>query len=162
MGDLNISCRIFEHQLYSEWQLFPRALKHFYARLYLSALISHECLLKDKNNNYVQWNLSSIEGIIPKISRCIDLLILFVFEAYTYCISQKAWTLFWKMIFASAFPSHIYGVLGNLVDWQAKISMVVTIFQPSKYESGLWEEKNKSMDVQHIWETQYCYFCFHT
>jgi hypothetical protein len=34
--------------------------------------------------------------------------------------------------------------------------MVVTIFQSSKYiETGLGEEKNKSMDVQHIWETQY-------
>jgi hypothetical protein len=59
------------------------------------------------------------------------------------------------MIFAPAFTSHIYGVLGNLVNWQANISMVVTSFQSSKYETGLWEEKNKSMDVQHIWETQY-------
>jgi hypothetical protein len=33
-----------------------------------------------------------------------------------YCISQKAWTLFWKIIFAPAFTSHSYGVLGNLVD----------------------------------------------
>jgi hypothetical protein len=33
-----------------------------------------------------------------------------------YCISQKAWTLFWKMIFAPAFTSHSYGVLGNPVD----------------------------------------------
>jgi hypothetical protein len=47
------------------------------------------------------------------------------------------------MIFAPAFTSHGYGVLGNLVDWQAKISMVVTIFRSSKYETGLWEEKNK-------------------
>lgn len=59
------------------------------------------------------------------------------------------------MIFAPAFTSHSYGVLGNLVYWQAKISMFVTIIQSSKYETGLWEEKNKSMDVQHIWETQY-------
>jgi hypothetical protein len=58
------------------------------------------------------------------------------------------------MIFAPAFTSHSYGLLGNLVDWQAKISMVVTIFRSSKYETGLWEEKNKSMDVQHIWETE--------
>jgi hypothetical protein len=59
------------------------------------------------------------------------------------------------MIFAPAFTSHSYRLLGNLVDWQGKISMVVTIFRSSKYETGLWEEKNKSMDVQHIWETQY-------
>jgi hypothetical protein len=59
------------------------------------------------------------------------------------------------MIFSPAFTSHSYGVLGDLVDWQAKISMVVTIFQSSKYETGLWEGKNKFMDVQHIWETQY-------
>jgi hypothetical protein len=59
------------------------------------------------------------------------------------------------MIFSPAFTCHSYGVLGDLVDWQAKISMAVTIFQSSKYETGLWGEKNKSMDVQHIWETQY-------
>jgi hypothetical protein len=59
------------------------------------------------------------------------------------------------MIFTQAFTSHSYRVLGNLVDWQAKITMVVTIFQESKYETWLWEDKNKSMDVQHIWETQY-------
>jgi hypothetical protein len=41
------------------------------------------------------------------------------------------------MIFAPAFTSHSYGVLGNLVDLQAKISMVVTISQSSKYETGL-------------------------
>jgi hypothetical protein len=33
-----------------------------------------------------------------------------------YCISQKAWTLCWKMIFSPAFTSHSYGVLGDLVD----------------------------------------------
>lgn len=33
-----------------------------------------------------------------------------------YCISQKAWTLFWKMFFAPAYTSHSYGLLGNLVD----------------------------------------------
>jgi hypothetical protein len=37
-------------------------------------------------------------------------------HAQCYCISQKAWTLFWKMIFAPAFTSHIYGFVGNLVD----------------------------------------------
>jgi hypothetical protein len=34
----------------------------------------------------------------------------------TYCISQKAWTLCWKMIFSPAVTSHSYGVLGDLVD----------------------------------------------
>jgi hypothetical protein len=58
------------------------------------------------------------------------------------------------MIFTQAFTSHSDGVLGNLVDWWAKITMAVTIFQSSKYETWLWEDKNKSMDVQHIWETQ--------
>jgi hypothetical protein len=84
-----------------------------------------------------------------------------IFSQYflsTYCISQKAWTLCWKMIFTQAFTSHSYGVLGNLVDWRAKITMVVTFFQSSKYETWLWEDKNKSMDVHHIWETQYFFF----
>jgi hypothetical protein len=39
-----------------------------------------------------------------------------IFLYNIYCISQKAWTLFWKMIFTQAFTSHSYGVLGNLVD----------------------------------------------
>jgi hypothetical protein len=59
------------------------------------------------------------------------------------------------MIFTQAFTNHSYGVLSNLVDWQAKIKMFVTIFQSSKYETWLWEDQNKSIDVQHIWETQY-------
>jgi hypothetical protein len=33
-----------------------------------------------------------------------------------YFISQKAWTLCWKMILTQAFTSHSYGVLGNLVN----------------------------------------------
>jgi hypothetical protein len=73
---------------------------------------------------------------------------------WTYCISQKAWTLCWKMIFTQAFTSHSYGVLGNLVDWRAKITMVIIIFKSSKYKNWLLEDKNKSMDVQHTWETQ--------
>jgi hypothetical protein len=49
---------------------------------------------------------------------------------------------------------------GNLVDWQAQILMVITTFQSSKYETWFWEENNKSMDVQHIWETQYVFSFF--
>jgi hypothetical protein len=93
-------------------------------------------------------------AIINRIWKIFQLFLIELEIISYYCISQKAWTLFWKMIFAPAFTSHSYGVLGNLVGWNAKISMVLTIFQSSKYETGLWEEKNKSMDVQHIWETQ--------